>query len=525
MEYKTQNYDVEFNNIYHDNCQNLIKLMIKQKKEVDLILTDPPYNISKDNNFKTLGRNGIDFGEWDKNFNQISWLKNINKIVSKNGSIIIFNDWKNMGEIAKQLEKEGFIIKDLIRWIKPAPMPRNTSRRYVTDYEFALWATKDKGKWIFNKGEETSYLRPMFQFSSPGINRIHPTEKPRKLIEEIIKIHSNQGDIIFDPFSGSGAISLATNNLDRYYLASEINKNYFNKSIKRINQSYLKPAFNHLGNKYRMIDDLLRLFPKKGIDYFVDVFAGSGVVSLSYKSPKKIFLNDKDLWLSKILEFLFNTNKDIILKDVEDIIKKYNLPTQKQEYKNEYNKLKKDFNKDKNVSKLLVLVLFGFNQQIRFNSKDQFNIPVGKFFWNNYHKQKLINFIDNSKNKKSVIRNQNFDEFIDGVLKEVNKENSVFYFDPPYLVTNATYNKEWNIENEKLLLKKLQYLTDNGYKWFLSNVEESKGISNEYLKEFIKKNKKKIEIHEINKVSYRNSNYQRKNADSKDKEILIKGFL
>jgi len=514
---------ITINLIHNVNCISLINKMIKENIKVDLILTDPPYNISRKNNFQTINRNGIDFGKWDTNFNQTAWLKNINKIVSDNGSIIIFNDWKNLGLISKKLSDQGFDIKDILRWVKPAPMPRNTSRRYVSDCEFAIWATKRKAKWTFNKIKEP-YLKPEFNFSHPGIGRIHPTQKPIKLIEEILKIHSNEGDIIFDPFSGSGTISLAANNLNRFYYASEINKNYCELSNKRIKNSFLKPAFNHLGNKYRMLDELFRFFPKKNIDYFIDVFAGSGIVSLSYKSAKKIILNDNDKWLSKILELLINTNSKIVIENIEKIISKYKLPTFKKTYGKEYNILRANFNKNKDCWELLVLILFGFNQQIRFNSKDEFNIPTGKFYWNEYHKNKIINFINNSKEKRICIRNQEFTIFVLDILNEINKESTIFYFDPPYFLSNATYNSSWNENEEKKLLSTLQKLTDEGYKWYLSNIIESKGRINVLLTEFIELNKEKIEVYFIDNINYTNSNYQRQKRTKVDREIIIKGF-
>ena len=154
------NNKIELNEIYNTDCIPFIDELIRQEIIVDAIITDPPYNVSRKNNFKTIGRAGIDFGDWDKEFNQTAWLKNINKILKPGGSIIIFNDWKNMGDISKELEKQGFLIKDLIRWVKPAPMPRNVNRRYVPDAEYALWAVMPKGKWTFNKPEDKPYLRP-----------------------------------------------------------------------------------------------------------------------------------------------------------------------------------------------------------------------------------------------------------------------------------------------------------------------------------------------------------------------------
>ena len=304
--------DIIINNIYNSDCKKLIDKMIKSSIIVDAIITDPPYNISRKNNFKTIGRRGIDFGEWDKNFNQLDWLNNIDKILSKNGSLIIFNDWKNMGEISSFLETKNFIVKDLIRIVKPNPMPRNVNRRYVTDYEFALWAVRKKSKWTFNKEKDKNYLKPEYIGSvSIGDKRIHPTQKPKDAIINIIKTHTNIGDLIFDPFSGSGEIS---------YRAYELNKKYYSDSIKRFDNLFVKPAFNHIGNKHRIIKQLFHLFPKNKIDDFVDVFAGSGIVSSYAKFAKKIYMNEKDKNVHLLLELLTNTNENKLIKEVKKII-------------------------------------------------------------------------------------------------------------------------------------------------------------------------------------------------------------
>lgn len=524
---KSINKKIVLDTIYNLDCKVLINKMIKNNFKVDAIITDPPYNISRKNNFQTIGRQGINFGDWDKNFDQKKWLKNIDKILKPGGSIIIFNDWRNLGIIAEQLEAQGFIVKDVLRWIKPNPMPRNITRRYVTDYEFAIWATKKDGKWTFNKNNDKIYLKPEFIHSVVlGKKRLHPTEKSIPLIEEIIKIHTNEGDIIFDPFSGSGSISFAANKLNRFYIATEISKIYYQKSIKRIKDSYTKPSFNHLGNKYRMIQELIRNFPKNNIHYFVDVFAGSGVVSINYKTPKIYFLNDKDTHLTSILNFLINNKIETILKKIDAIVEKYNLPIKPNvNFKNQYLNLKNDFNKNKSVDKLLVLTLFGFNQQIRFNENNEWNIPSGKFCWNSYQRNKIIQFCNELNKGTFNISTQDFDVFANEIKEKINKNQSLFYFDPPYLISNATYNASWTIEEEKKLISILQNLTDNNYKWCLSNLLSSKGQENKLLMEFIKKNNSKIQIEYLEEISYSNSNYQRKNHTNKDVEVLIKGNL
>lgn len=222
------------------NCDyvELANEMIEQNIKVDLLLTDPPYCVSRNHQlgFSNMGRAGMDYGEWDYNFDQKEWIIKTSELVKNGGSIIIFNDWKNISYMCEALQESGFIIKDLLRWEKNNPMPRNVNSRYVTDFEVAVWAVKGGKKWTFNKPESVPYLRPVFKSGlvPGGKNRIHPTQKHLGIIEEIIKVHSNPDDLIFDPFSGSGTTALACKNLGRNFIGSEIDKQYYEKAIKRL---------------------------------------------------------------------------------------------------------------------------------------------------------------------------------------------------------------------------------------------------------------------------------------------------
>lgn len=115
-------------------------------------------------------------------------------------------------------------------------MPRNVNSRYLSDCEFAIWAVKGKGKWTFNKPKDEPFLKPVYRSGvvPGGKNRIHPTQKNLKVIEEIIKVHSNPGDLVFDPFSGSGTTALACINLERNFIGCEIDETYFKKAKKRL---------------------------------------------------------------------------------------------------------------------------------------------------------------------------------------------------------------------------------------------------------------------------------------------------
>ena len=213
------------------DCIEWMDKLVAEGVKVDAIITDPPYNIARANNFQSMGRAGIDFGEWDKNFDLFSYLDIAYKLLDKNGSIIIFNDWKNLGDIVRYCENLGFVCKDMIRLEKSNPMPRNRDRRYITDYECAVWLTMPKAKWIFNRQSET-YERPKFIGSIES--GLHPTQKNTLLMEWLVKIHSNENQVILDPFMGSGTTGVACKNLNRKFIGIELDENYFNIAKDRI---------------------------------------------------------------------------------------------------------------------------------------------------------------------------------------------------------------------------------------------------------------------------------------------------
>lgn len=151
--------------------------------------------------------------------------------------MIVFSSWKHLAEISFALAENGFDTKDIIRYVKPNPMPRNRDRRYVVDCEYAIWAVCHNSKWTFNR-QDPKYQRPEFRCVPPtGKKRIHPTEKPVKLMQSLIEIHSNPNDVILDPFMGSGSTGVGALILNRKFIGIELDKQYFDLAKERIERA------------------------------------------------------------------------------------------------------------------------------------------------------------------------------------------------------------------------------------------------------------------------------------------------
>lgn len=259
------------------NCEGLDFLDTISDNSVDLILTDPPYITSRDTgmdalwnqihnnqeNVKTLDewhtymntKNLKDdpkmrenylkygtiygkkyavktqYGDWDTNFTMEDLEKFIEKFHKKlkdGGTVIIWFDIWKITPLKELLEKYKFKQVRFIEWIKTNPQPLNSKVNYLTNCrEIALVAIK-KSKPTFNsKYDNGIYLFPL----QGGTERFHPTQKSTKLFENLITKHSNEGDVVVDPFLGSGTTYRACQNTKRICKGCEISKEYYTKMI------------------------------------------------------------------------------------------------------------------------------------------------------------------------------------------------------------------------------------------------------------------------------------------------------
>jgi site-specific DNA-methyltransferase (adenine-specific) len=204
------------------------------RNRFNLLLTDPPFCVSRKNNYTSMGRRGIDFGEWDKNFDQFTWIELATPLIKPWGSIVIWNDWKKLGHITDFLEELKFDIKTVLTWKKPNPAPFNCKRRFLQSTEHAIWAVKPgkrrKGhSWIFN----SNYHHGFFEHGVP--QHKHPTKKPTEIFKEIVEILTNPGDWILDPFCGSGTTAVACEATNRNFVCIEKDPNYYKLALKEYN--------------------------------------------------------------------------------------------------------------------------------------------------------------------------------------------------------------------------------------------------------------------------------------------------
>lgn len=304
--------------------------------------------------------------------------------------------------------------------------------------------------------------------------------------------------------------------------------------IKKDN--YIQSPLNYTGGKYKLLKQILPLFPKK-IGKFYDLFSGGANVGINVEADT-IILNDNNKLLMDLLATMKKIDTNDFVDKVEKIITLYNLSESSingYDYYNcnsssglgKYNKdkyinLRKDFNEciEKNNDyyiMLYVLIVYAFNNQIRFNSKGEFNLPVGKRDFNKKMKNKLICFLEKIKNEKIQLMNKDFRR----IDPNTYPKDSFCYIDPPYLIGCATYNENngWNEDDEKDLLAYLDKINECGVKFALSNVLMTRGTENILLKNWIKENK--YSVHHLD-YKYSNSNYQRSRGTSD--EVLITNY-
>ncbi|MBD5165236.1 Dam family site-specific DNA-(adenine-N6)-methyltransferase [Helicobacter sp.] len=295
---------------------------------------------------------------------------------------------------------------------------------------------------------------------------------------------------------------------------------------RTIQENSIRSPFFYVGDKYKLMPQLKRLFPNK-IKTYIEPFVGGGSSFLNIKA-KQYLLNDINPYLINLHLFLQTQSQQKILDSLFQVIEDYNLScsikniippldlraTFKKTYFAKYNKesylrLRNDFNQNKNdMVRLYLLLIYGFNRMLRFNSKGDFNLPVGNVDFNANVIQALKDYCHFVQDIPISFFNLHYAEFLESVQMD---DGDFIYLDPPYLISDSEYNKLWSESSEMELYRILNSLNDKGIQWGISNLLCHKRKYNRILEKFA--NRYETHIIQSNYISFNDNSIKKDSVE------------
>lgn len=292
--------------VYNDDC---IKAMQNiPNSSVDLIVTDPPYNLgnfmkNRDTNlskmrtnfFGSAGWDDMDTEEWEKAMNV--FFETSARVIKKGGTMIVFMAIIKVETIIKIAEKYGFYYKTTGIWHKTNPMPRNMNLHFVNSTEAWIYFTYKTRTGFFNNNGNVLHdfvETPVTPNSERKCGK-HPTQKPKNLIKHFIKILSKPSDVVLDPFMGSGTTGVVSKELGRNFIGIEMNEKYYEIAKRRIDGVDSKPTVIDL---FSGVGGLSLGFEKKGFDVVLANEYDSSIAeayTYNHKNTKMITGDIRDL--------------------------------------------------------------------------------------------------------------------------------------------------------------------------------------------------------------------------------------
>lgn len=240
--------------LYHANCIEFMDMLIAKYPEgkFDMIFADPPYFLSNGGITCHAGKMvKVDKGQWDKSngpemnheFN-MAWLSRCQKVLKANGTIWVSGTHHVIHSVGYAMQQLGMKILNDITWEKPNPPPNLSCRYFTHSTETIIWAAKtDKSKHFFNYDKmrqinNGKQMKSVWSFTAPNGEEKefgkHPTQKPIALLKRIILASTNEGDLIFDPFSGSSTTGIAAIKAHRKFVGTELETEFIKLSIARL---------------------------------------------------------------------------------------------------------------------------------------------------------------------------------------------------------------------------------------------------------------------------------------------------
>lgn len=244
------------NTIIKGDCIEIMRKM--PDNSVDVIFADPPYNMQLGSNLFRPDATHVAAvtDEWDKfdsfdaydNFS-LNWLKEAKRILKENGTIWVIGSYHNIFRVGYHLQNLKFWILNDIIWVKTNPMPNFKGTRFANAHETLLWCAKsEKAKYTFNYESmkafnddiqmRSDWLLPICngpeRLKNAAGKKVHTTQKPECLLYRILLASTNPGDIVLDPFFGTGTTGAVAKKLGRRYIGIEKDETYIKYAKKRL---------------------------------------------------------------------------------------------------------------------------------------------------------------------------------------------------------------------------------------------------------------------------------------------------
>jgi len=231
--------------LYNGDCVEVMRQLDNDK--VDLIITDPPYNLGnfmknrdtnlvkmRDNFFGAAGWDDLEFDEWEQSMD--AYFSEAARLMKTGGSMIVFMAIIKVETLIRLAEQHGFYYKTTGIWHKLNPMPRNMHLHFVNSTEAWVYFTYKKRTGKFNNNGRVlhDFVETALTPASERKYGKHPTQKPEQLMEYLVSILSDEGDWVLDPFMGSGTTGVVAKRMNRHFIGVEFNEEYFNMATRRI---------------------------------------------------------------------------------------------------------------------------------------------------------------------------------------------------------------------------------------------------------------------------------------------------